>query len=99
MARNKFDVDEKLETPFQWKHLKRAGVYILHCADDSPALKAGLQRGDILIDFGGTAIRSVDDLRTVLLNYTTEQTASVIVLRKGRSGYQEISYNVPIERR
>ena len=79
--------------------LKRAGVYILHCADDSPALKAGLQRGDILIDFGGTAIRSVDDLRTVLLNYTTEQTASVIVLRKGRSGYQEISYNVPIERR
>ena len=28
MARNKFDVDEKLETPFQLKHLKRAGVYI-----------------------------------------------------------------------
>ncbi len=28
MARNKFDVDEKLESPFQWKHLKRAGRYI-----------------------------------------------------------------------
>ena len=28
MARNKFDVDEKLETPFQWKHFKRAGKYI-----------------------------------------------------------------------
>ena len=28
MARNKFDVDERLETPFQLKHLKRAGVYI-----------------------------------------------------------------------
>ncbi|MBQ6529021.1 MAG: ABC transporter ATP-binding protein [Clostridia bacterium] len=28
MARNKFDVDERLETPFQWKHLKRAGKYI-----------------------------------------------------------------------
>ena len=28
MARNKFDVDEKLESPFQWKHLKRAGAYI-----------------------------------------------------------------------
>ncbi len=28
MARNKFDVDERLETPFQWKHLKRAGAYI-----------------------------------------------------------------------
>ena len=28
MARNKFDVDERLETPFQFRHLKRAGKYI-----------------------------------------------------------------------
>ena len=28
MARNKFDVDERLESPFQLKHLKRAGKYI-----------------------------------------------------------------------
>ena len=28
MARNKFDVDEKLESPFRWQHLKRAGHYI-----------------------------------------------------------------------
>ena len=28
MARNKFDVDETLESPFQWKHLKRALQYI-----------------------------------------------------------------------
>ncbi len=28
MARNKFDVDERLETPFDMKHLKRVGHYI-----------------------------------------------------------------------
>ena len=28
MARNKFDVDERLETPFSFKHLMRAGKYI-----------------------------------------------------------------------
>ena len=28
MARNKFDVDERLESPFQWKHFRRAGKYI-----------------------------------------------------------------------
>ncbi len=28
MARNKFDVDERLESPFRWKHMKRAGKYI-----------------------------------------------------------------------
>ena len=28
MARNKFDVDERLETPFDIKHFKRAMVYV-----------------------------------------------------------------------
>ena len=28
MARNKFDVDEALESPFQWSHLKLAGKYV-----------------------------------------------------------------------
>lgn len=28
MARNKFDVDERLETPFDFRHLKRVGAYI-----------------------------------------------------------------------
>ncbi len=28
MARNRFDVDENLESPFQWSHLKRAMAYI-----------------------------------------------------------------------
>ena len=28
MARNRFDVDENLENPFNIKHLLRAGVYI-----------------------------------------------------------------------
>ena len=28
MARNRFDVDENLETPFNIKHLLRAGTYI-----------------------------------------------------------------------
>ena len=79
--------------------LKEAGVYILRCFDDSPAMNAGLQRGDILKDVGGTPIHSVSDLRTVLLNYTTEQSVTIVVLRKGPNGYQELSYNVSIERR
>ena len=28
MARNKYDVDEQLETPFDFTHLKRSFVYI-----------------------------------------------------------------------
>lgn len=32
MARNKFDQDERLETPFSFEHFKRSGVYIKHYA-------------------------------------------------------------------
>lgn len=33
MARNKYDVDERLEAPFSFQHLKRSGVYIKHYAN------------------------------------------------------------------
>ena len=47
MARNKFDVDETLESPFQIKHLKRAFHYIKK------------QRGRMLTAFILSALASV----------------------------------------
>ena len=28
MARNRYDVDEELESPFRWEHFKRSFVYV-----------------------------------------------------------------------
>ena len=52
MARNKFDVDERLETPFDLRHLKRAMVYILR------------HRFQMLLAFGLSVIASVASLFT-----------------------------------
>lgn len=75
------------------------GVYIMRCLEDSPALSAGLQSGDILIRVSGVEIPNINALRTALLSYSTEQTVTVTVLRRGRSGYRELNYDVNIERR
>nr|MBQ6242343.1 PDZ domain-containing protein [Lachnospiraceae bacterium] len=75
------------------------GIYISRCTAGSPAQRAGLQAGDILIQVAGDPVRNLDELRTILLSFTAEQTISVKVLRKGRASYQELTYDVNIERR
>ena len=50
MARNTFEVDEKLESPFQWKHMKRAGVYI------------GRHKGKMILSLALSALATVATL-------------------------------------
>ncbi|MBP3728816.1 MAG: PDZ domain-containing protein, partial [Lachnospiraceae bacterium] len=80
-------------------NLEASGIYITRSLMNSPAQRAGLQTGDILTRVAGTDIHSLDELRTVLLSFTAEQTISVTVLRKGKSSYHELTYDVNIERR
>ena len=70
MARNRFDVDEKLESPFQWRHLKRAGAYIVrHRAQSAVSLvllesrlggRPGLRYEPDLILYGPDGSASAD---------------------------------------
>ena len=53
MARNKFDVDETLETPFNIKHLLRAGVYI-EPPQEKDDFVLGIFRDFRGLFFGGT---------------------------------------------
>ena len=75
------------------------GVYILSCADDGPAMLAGLMTGDILISISDEPVVSILALRTKLLDMNTEQTVKITVLRKSGSGYQPMTYDVHLERR
>ena len=59
------------------------GVLISEVQSQSPADIAGLQPGDILIDFGGTPIRSIDALHRELTGDRAGQPIPIRVLRKG----------------
>jgi S1-C subfamily serine protease len=50
----------------------------------SPAAKAGLEKGDIIVAFGDVAIAGVDDLHRVLGEEQINQAVDVAVIRGGR---------------
>jgi serine protease Do len=69
------------------RHLRRAvglperdGLLIREVEDDSPAARAGLAEGDLIVEAGGKAIESADDLFDALATWTGN-TFEVKILR------------------
>jgi serine protease Do len=79
------------------RHLRRSvglpdrdGVLIREVADDSPAARAELRRGDLLVEAGGRPVASIDDLHAVLDGVTEGQSLTLAVVR----GAEELSVTV-----
>ncbi len=85
------DLDEQLGSYFGAPDGE--GVLVRGVNAGSPAEKAGLKAGDVLIKLDGERIRTVGDLREKLAEKREKKTANLGVLRN-RS---EISLNVEIE--
>ena len=61
----------------------------------SPADKAGLKKGDVMISFGGAAIANLQDFTFQLRSRKVGDVVKVIVLREGK----ELSVDVTLEAR
>jgi S1-C subfamily serine protease len=60
----------------RFHHLEQpSGVLVLDVQENGPAARAGLQRGDVIVALGGTAMAGVDDLHRAL---TSERAGAVI---------------------
>ena len=59
------------------------GAVIEAVSEDSPAEKAGLRSGDIVLSFAGTEIGELRDLTRAVASTSPDETAEVVVLRKG----------------
>ncbi len=60
------------------------GVSVLSIEPDSPASRAGLKSGDIIIALGETAVSAVDDMHRLLTGYESHLKTSITVLRQAR---------------
>ena len=69
------------------------GVLIRDVRSGSPAQKAGLKAGDVIIKLSGERVRNSSDLRTGLRGKRESKTVDVVILRKGT----EITLPVTIE--
>lgn len=72
---------------------KIAGVYIDSILPDTPAAKAGLSAGDIIVEFSGKELKTTFDLLTQILRQNTGDNVTLRVYRDG--GY--LSYKLKLE--
>ena len=59
-----------------------SGVLVTTIEDGSPAARAGLQPGDIIVGFGGEAVRGIDDLHRLLTADRIGTGTTIIALRR-----------------
>ena len=63
---------------------KAEGALVSHVNQDSPASRAGIKRGDVIIEFDGKRIRTTGDLVRRVGNTSVGKSVEMKVLRDGR---------------
>ncbi len=61
-----------------------AGVLVARVADDTPAEKAGLKKGDVITEIDDEPINSVSQFRLFVANQTPGEKVKMRIIRKGK---------------
>jgi membrane-associated protease RseP (regulator of RpoE activity) len=75
-------------TPSMAKALQmgdKSGVMVNEVVDDSPASKAGLEDGDVILEFNGETISDNDDLVKAVRGTSPGENIEIVVLRNGKN--------------
>lgn len=62
----------------------REGAYVGSVKPSSPAERAGLVKGDVIIELAGRPVSDADELETLVSSLTIAQPLSVVFLRDGQ---------------
>ena len=60
-----------------------SGVLVASVEDNSPAARAGLMTGDVVLSFADSAVSGIDDLHRLLTGERIGTPSPMIVLRRG----------------
>ena len=71
-----------------------AGILVREVRTGTPAEKAGLKAGDVIVKLEGKQVRTLAELRAQLRDKSDQPSVTMSVLRKG----SEVSVTVPIEK-
>lgn len=72
------------------------GIFVNAVDEDSPAMEAGLQNGDVIVKVNDTSVETMSQLRKALDRCKPEQKVTVAAMRKGAEGYVEIVFDVTV---
>jgi S1-C subfamily serine protease len=71
-----------------------SGVLIVSLEEESPARRAGLQEGDVIIAFDGQAIAGIDDLHRLLTEEKVEAKSEITIVRYLNNQAQKLTLKV-----
>ena len=79
----------------EWQGIPK-GLYVKEVEMDSPAMKAGIQSGDILTTIHKETIHSLKSYRTLLLGQEVGKDLEITAKRRGAEDYVDIKFNVTV---
>ena len=62
---------------------RRGGVLISEVREQGPAANAGIQRGDVILSYGGEEVKDVNHLRNIVARTKVGKEVNITVLRDG----------------
>lgn len=72
------------------------GAYVEEFELDSPAMHAGIQRGDVIVGMNETNISSFNEYSNALMEMEPGQTVEVTVMRRAQEEYKEMKFNIEL---
>ena len=72
------------------------GAYITDVIMNSPAMLAGIQKGDIIIGMGERGIEDYDDFEKVMYEISSGQVVTIKLMRQSQDIYKEMSMDVTL---
>ena len=73
------------------------GAYISDIDMNSPAMKKGIQKGDIIVRIGDKEINSAADYMNAIRGYSANQEITITVLRSAKEEYKEMEFTVELQ--
>lgn len=80
------EVTENISTQYKLP----IGVYIQEVVEFSPAEKAGIRLGDVVVSFDGQKVKSINDINTLKMKHKTGDIIKVEIDRDGKSKVLEL---------
>ncbi len=80
------EANEELGVPY--------GAYITEIDMDSPAMLAGIQQGDVLVQLADKKISNYTEYTNMLMQLQAGETVEVMVMRQAQDAYKEMKFSI-----
>lgn len=73
------------------------GAYVSNIDMNSPAMKKGIQKGDIIVRVGDKEINNAADYMNAIRGYSANREIAITVLRSAQEEYEEMEFEVELQ--